>query len=133
MLNSMLKYLIVLVVFLVLDFIWLVLVAKKPYRKYLGFLMREKPDFISAFVFYIIFIIGLMVFVIAPALGKGSVSDAILRGALFGLVTYSTYDLTNQATIKGWPSKITIIDLLWGTCVSAMTALLGFLIIQVIW
>ena len=112
-------FFIALPVFLVIDLVWLGLVAKNFYAKQLGFLMRPDPNWIAALIFYLLFVVGLVTFVIGPALEKRSLLDALLFGALFGLVTYSTYDLTNLATIKDWPILVTGVDLLWGTTLSA--------------
>jgi uncharacterized membrane protein len=110
--------------------VWLAVIAKTLYSKYLGYLMAPKVNFIAAFIFYIIFIIGLSVFVIHPALVNGSWQTALFMGMFFGLITYSTYDLTNLATVKDWPIFITVIDLIWGSVVSGATALISFLLIR---
>lgn len=120
-------------VFLALDMLWLTAIAKNLYKKYLGYLMSDKPKIIAAFIFYAIFVIGILVFVVNPALQKESLLYALGFGALFGFITYSTYDLTNLATVKDWPVKITMIDLVWGTSVSAVTSTLSYLIIRAIW
>lgn len=130
--DSIIKYFIVLIIFLVIDFIWLAFIAKNLYRKYLGYLMKDKPNLLAAFIFYLIFVFGVLLFVINPALAEGSLLSALKRGLLFGLVTYSTYDLTNLATVKNWPIRITIIDLIWGTTVSALTSVLSYLMINAI-
>ncbi len=119
MMASVKLFFIALPVFLVIDLVWLGLVAKSFYAKHLGFLMRPDPNWIAAIIFYLLFVIGLVHFVITPALEKSSLTDALLFGALFGLVTYSTYDLTNLATIKDWPQVVTCVDLVWGTTLSA--------------
>jgi uncharacterized membrane protein len=121
-------YLIALPVFLGIDLIWLTLVAKNFYAKQLGYLMAKNPNLVAALVFYLIFIAGLFIFVINPALDKKVWTQALLAGAFFGLVTYATYDLTNLATIRDWPIIITIIDLLWGMFVSATVAVVTFFI-----
>jgi uncharacterized membrane protein len=126
------NYLVALVVFLAIDMVWLLFIAKSLYSKYLGYLMGDKVNFGAAFLFYLIFILGLLFFVIDPALAKGSLGYAILAGALFGLVTYSTYDLTNMATIKDWPALITVVDLLWGSFVSSATASVSYLVIKML-
>ncbi|MEA5000033.1 MAG: DUF2177 family protein [Candidatus Limiplasma sp.] len=124
------NYFVTLGIFLVIDMVWLVVIARKLYADRLGYLMAPKTNFLAAFLFYALFIIGLMVFVINPALAAGSWQKALLPGLLFGLVTYATYDLTNLATVKDWPVLITVIDLAWGSAVSGVTALLGFLAIR---
>ena len=121
------NFLITFVVFMFVDLIWLGFVAKKLYSKYLGYIMSDKVNWSAAILFYVLFIIGLLVFVINPA---KSVSNALLLGAFFGLVTYATYDLTNLATLKNWPIFITIIDLIWGTVLSASTSTISYLIID---
>jgi len=125
-------YIIALVVFLAIDMVWLVVIAKSTYNKYLGYLMAPNVNFGAAFLFYLIFIAGILYFVINPALAKDSWQYALLAGMFFGLITYSTYDLTNQATIRDWPVFITVIDLIWGTCLSGATALFSFLIIRAV-
>lgn len=119
-------YLIALPVFLGIDMIWLTLIAKNYYAKQLGYVMAKNPNLLAALIFYLIFIAGLIFFVITPALDKKMWTQALLAGAFFGLVTYSTYDLTNLATIKDWPVIITIIDLLWGMTVSATVSVITY-------
>jgi uncharacterized membrane protein len=118
--NMKLKlYFIALISFLAIDAIWLGLVAPGFYRVQIGHLMAEQPNLIAAGVFYLLFIAGLLLFVIEPGLQNPSLGNAIVRGAFFGLVTYATYDLTNLATLRGWPLLLTIVDLLWGASLSA--------------
>lgn len=121
-------YLIALPVFLGIDMIWLGLVAKGFYSKQIGFLMRLNVNWAAAIVFYLLFIVGLILFVIIPALDKSSWIQALLLGALFGLITYATYDLTNLATIKDWPLLVTFIDLLWGTTLAASVSVITYFI-----
>ncbi len=117
-------YFLTLFIFLGLDAVWLGVVAPKFYRSQIGHLMAEKANFLVAALFYLIFIGGLVYFVVAPGVGM-STREAILRGALFGLVTYATYDLTNQATLRGWPVTLTIIDIVWGTVLTGITSALS--------
>lgn len=112
-------YLIALPVFFAIDMVWLGLVAKGFYRDQIGSLMRAGVNWPAAIVFYLLFILGLVVFVIAPAMDKGSWARAVLYGALFGLITYATYDLTNLATLRDWPVLLTIVDLIWGAVLAA--------------
>lgn len=95
-------YLITLGSFFIIDMIWLVLIARSFYRNQLGDLMRSPPNWWAAFLFYGIFIFGLVHFVIQPAIDSGSWQSALKNGLLFGLVTYATYDLTNLATLNNW-------------------------------
>jgi uncharacterized membrane protein len=121
-------YLLTLAVFLIIDMIWLGLVARTLYRKYLGFLMSPSPNWAAAILFYLLFIAGLLVFAVVPGLKAESMSRAVLLGALFGLVSYATYDLTNLATIKDWPLIITIVDMIWGTVLAASVSWISYLI-----
>jgi uncharacterized membrane protein len=121
-------YFIALPVFLGIDMVWLTLIAKNFYAKQLGYLMAKNPNLIAALVFYLIFIAALIFFVITPALDKRMWTHALFAGAFFGLVTYATYDLTNLATVKDWPIVITLIDLLWGTTVSALVSVATYFI-----
>lgn len=119
-------YLIALSVFLAFDILWLTLIAKNFYAKHLGYLMAKNPNLFVAFIFYLIFIAGLVFFVITPAIDKKSLTQALLAGAFFGLVTYATYDLTNQATVMDWPYIVTIVDLIWGMFVSASVSVITY-------
>ncbi|MDH8677287.1 DUF2177 family protein [Fusibacter bizertensis] len=120
------NFFITFVVFLVIDMFWLGFVAKNIYSKYLGYLMADKVNWIAAIVFYMLFVIGLLYFVIMPA---NDFTHLVVSAALFGLITYATYDLTNLATVKSWPLTITFIDLVWGTVLSTLTATVSYLII----
>jgi uncharacterized membrane protein len=121
-------YAVALPVFFAIDMVWLGLVARNFYQKEIGFLMKTNVNWIAAIIFYLLFIAGLVIFVLAPALEKQSWIHALLYGILFGLVTYATYDLTNLATIKDWPFLVTIVDLVWGMTLSASVSLISFLI-----
>ena len=118
-------YVITLFVFLILDAIWLGLIARRLYRAQIGFLMAKQPKWAAAGVFYLLFVAGLVVFCVSPGIREGSLGRAAWRAALFGLVTYATYDLTNLATVEGWPLLVTAIDLAWGTALSTATTLLS--------
>jgi uncharacterized membrane protein len=128
--KNVIQFLIAFAVFLAVDLVWLGLIAKNLYSKYLGFIMTDKVNWIAALLFYVLFIIGLLVFVIQPALIEKNLATLVLRAALFGLVTYATYDLTNLATLKDWPIQITIIDLIWGTSLSTIVSVVSYFIIQ---
>lgn len=123
-------FLIAFVSFLLIDMVWLVFIAKDLYKKYLGYLMSPTINWGAALLFYALFIVGILFFVVYPALEKDQIQYALMAGALFGLITYATYDLTNLATLKDWPVTITIIDLIWGTSVSALTSTLSFWVIK---
>jgi uncharacterized membrane protein len=113
-------------VFLAIDAIWLGLVAPKFYKAQIGHLMAEKPNFIAALVFYLIFIAGLVYFVLIPAVDQESFGKVVVSGMLFGFMTYATYDLTNLATLKNWPLLVTGIDLLWGTALSLSVSVVTY-------
>ncbi len=121
-------YLIALPVFFAIDMVWLGLVAKNFYAGQIGHLMRADINWVAAIVFYLIFIAGLVVFVVAPAVEKGSWTHALLFGALFGLVCYATYDLTNLAVTKDWPLLVTVVDLVWGAVLAASVSVATFFI-----
>ena len=127
MVNYLKLYFGTLLVFFAIDILWLGLVANKLYTKYLGFLMGE-TNWQAAIIFYLLFIVGILVFVVVPGVKEGSLSKTLMHAALFGLITYATYDLTNLATIKDWPLLITIIDLIWGTLLSVLVSLASFFI-----
>jgi uncharacterized membrane protein len=112
-------YGIALPIFFAMDMVWLGVVAKKFYARHIGFLMKSNINWTAAILFYLLFLVGLVVFVISPAVERGSWTRALFLGALFGLITYATYDLTNLATMKEWPLALTIVDLLWGTVLAA--------------
>lgn len=121
-------YAIALPVFFAIDMVWLGLVAKNLYAKQIGGLLKENVNWVAAIIFYLIFIAGLVLFVILPAVEKGLWSQALLYGAFFGFVCYATYDLTNLAVAKDWPLSITIIDLIWGTALGALVSVITYLV-----
>lgn len=112
----------------VIDALWLGVVANKLYKDELGNLLLEKPNMVAAVLFYIIFVIGIVVFAVLPAAQAGDWKVALGLGSLLGLVSYATYDLTNLATLKGFPVKIVIIDLIWGAALTATVATVTYLV-----
>jgi uncharacterized membrane protein len=118
------------VAFLGLDAVWLSFAANKLYRPQIGPLMLDTFSVPPAALFYLIYIGGIVFFAIAPALASGRWTAALVRGALLGCLAYATYDLTNQATLKGWSSTVTIADLCWGTFVTGAAASVGFLVLK---
>ena len=109
------------------DSAWLLVIAPKFYRDNIGFIMAETPNLFAAGLFYLIFIFGLVYFVINPGMAEKRIRDVAIKGGIFGLVTYATFDLTNQSVIKGWPWIVTIIDLIWGTFIcSTVSCLMVF-------
>lgn len=119
-------YAVMLATFFAIDMVWLGLVARSFYRRKLEFLLRDTPNWPVAVAFYLLFIAGMLVFVVVPSLDANSWKKAILLGAFFGLVTYATYDLTNHAMVKHWPWSITVVDLCWGTVLAASVCTVGY-------
>jgi uncharacterized membrane protein len=115
-----------LAIFFAIDFVWLAAVANKFYSAKLGYLMAANTNWLAALLFYLLFIVGILVFVVLPGLEKHSLRFVLVRAALFGLISYATYDLTNLATIQDWPLVITVVDLLWGTTVTMLVSYLSF-------
>jgi len=121
-------YLGTLAVFFAVDMLWLGLIARTFYKKHLGFLMAPEVNWYAALIFYFLFIAGVLVFVVLPGLKENDLPMMLVKAALFGLITYATYDLTNLATVKDWPMIITIIDLIWGMVLTTVVSLAGFFI-----
>ncbi len=121
-------YAIALPVFFAIDLLWIGVVAKDFYAKQIGSLLKSDVNWSAAILFYLLFIIGLVVFVITPAVEKGSWTHALLFGALFGLVCYATYDLTNLALAKDWPLLVTVVDLAWGAVLAGTVSTITYLI-----
>ena len=123
-------FLVTLLVFLAIDAVWLGLVAKGFYQNQFGSLMKSNVNWVAAFSVYVLFAIGLTVFVIEPALGNGTWLRALLMGVLFGLIVYATYDFTNLATLKDWPLTLTIVDLIWGATVAGSVSIITYFIVS---
>ncbi|MCF8237412.1 MAG: DUF2177 family protein [Saprospiraceae bacterium] len=121
-------YILTAIVFFLVDLTWLGFIAKDWYARHMGHLMRESVNWPVAIIFYLLFIIGLFVFVILPATEKGSFRFALMYGALFGLFTYATYDLTNLAVLKDFPAGIVIGDIIWGMTLSSIVSGAGYVI-----
>ncbi len=124
----LIAYLATAVVFFTLDFIWISLAAGPVYKAHLGGLMMDKPNLPVAAGFYLLYVIGVIVFAVLPALAAQDWVHALWAGALLGLVSYGAYDLTNQATLIGWSSFVSIVDMAWGTCATAAAATAGYFI-----
>lgn len=125
-----LSYLLTTVVFFCIDLLWLGIVAKGLYHRLLGDFLADQVNWTAAIIFYLLFIVGIFVFAILPAIEKDSVRQAILLGGLFGFFTYATYDLTNLATLQNWPLKIVFIDITWGVVLTALVSVSGFYIVK---
>lgn len=126
MLSFLKIYLISLPIFFAVDLLWLGVIAKDLYGKYLGHLMAPSPNWPAAFAFYFLFMIGVTIFAIEPAVQKNSWQYAATYGALFGFFTYMTYELTNLAVLKDWPLGIVAIDIIWGIVLTASVSTLTF-------
>ena len=125
-------YVLTTIVFLIIDLVWLGFIAKDLYRKYLGKFLSDEVNWTAAIIFYLIYIVGISVFAIYPAVNKDSVFNAILLGGLFGFFCYATYDLTNLATLKDWPLTIVFIDIIWGAILTASVSVSGFYIVKLL-
>jgi len=112
---------------LIADAIWLGLVARTFYRDQLGALMLPSPNLAIAAVFYVFFAMAVVLLAVMPGVKSGSLATALCYGAVLGLAAYGTYDVTNLATLKGWPLTVSLVDMAWGTFVTAFSASCGFL------
>jgi uncharacterized membrane protein len=121
-----------LVVFCGLDFLWLGFIAKGYYQSQVGTLLLDKPNLPVAALFYGLYVVGILIFAVLPALDAGQWTKALLYGALFGFFAYATYDLTNLATLKGWSPGVALLDLAWGATVTAISATAGYLITRTV-
>jgi uncharacterized membrane protein len=128
MLKYVVAYVATAVVFFGLDFIWLSTLAERFYRANLGDLLAVKPNLFVSALFYLIYVAGVVVFVIDPVINGHSWATAMFLGACLGLIAYGTYDLTNLATINDWPAIVSVVDILWGVSVTSISATLGYLI-----
>jgi uncharacterized membrane protein len=124
----LISYALTFVVFFIVDIAWLGFIAKDLYKKYLGSFLSDQVNWAAAVVFYLLFIVGIFIFAILPSVEKDSLRSAITLGALFGFFTYATYDLTNLATLKGWPLSIVFIDIVWGSVLTGIVSTAGFYI-----
>jgi uncharacterized membrane protein len=121
-------YLLTIPVFFAIDMVWLGLVSRGFYRNNLGHLLREDVNWAAALVFYLLYIAGIMIFAVMPALENNSLRHAVLFGGLFGFFAYATYDLTNLATLKDWPLNVAVVDIVWGMVLTASVAAASFFI-----
>jgi uncharacterized membrane protein len=119
-------YLAMLLAFFAVDMVWLGLVARTFYRNQIGHLMAPTVNWPAAIIFYLLYLLGMLVFVVLPGVESGSLGQTLLRGAFFGLITYATYDLTNLATLRDWPVTVTLVDMAWGTLLGTLVSWAGF-------
>jgi uncharacterized membrane protein len=120
-------YAVAVIAFLAIDLIWLGVVARSFYQAQMGHLMRANVNWPAAIVFYLVFVSGIVVLVVWPAVEQQSLARAVMLGALFGLVTYAAYDLTNLATLEGFPLTVALVDLAWGAVLCATVSAVTFL------
>ena len=127
-----LSYVATAVIFLGLDAVWLTIAGPRLYRPQLGDLLLESYKVAPAAIFYLLYVVGILIFAVQPAAASGRWQTALLYGALFGFFAYGTYDFTNLATLKGWSPLITFVDLAWGTLVTGVSAALAYRIVSAI-
>lgn len=128
--RTLTAYFSILLAFLILDGIWLGWLMGPSYRAWLGPLMLETPVIAPAVAFYLLYAAGLVVLAVQPGLRRNSLSHASKLSAFLGLVAYGTYDLSNWATLQGWPAQMALVDLAWGTFASAVAGTVGFLAVR---
>ena len=128
LLKTLILYLSTAVVFFAIDLIWLGLMNSRFYKVQLAELMSDKVNWLPAILFYLLFIVGLLLLVVLPAVEHDSWIRALLLGGLLGMVAYATYDLTNLASIKNWPIVVTMVDIVWGTILAATVATISYFI-----
>ena len=122
MIKNFAIYLSFLIALIAIDLVWLLGIAKNLYRNEMGDLMASEPKLLAGLAFYLIYALGVCIFVIVPALSKQSWIYALQYGALFGLFCYMTYDLTNLAVVRNFPTQLAFIDIAWGIFVTALCA-----------
>lgn len=132
MVKYVIAYFATLVVFLAADAVWLTLMATRLYKPTLGDILLPQFLVAPAAVFYLLFIVGVVIFAVAPALQSGQWTTALVYGALFGFFAYGVYDFTNMATLRNWTATITVADLCWGTFLTGLSATLGTIITQAV-
>ncbi|HEY1710920.1 MAG TPA: DUF2177 family protein [Rhizomicrobium sp.] len=125
---TLIGYIVCLAVLLGLDAVWLTTTNSTIYQPAIGELLAAKPNIAAIALFYPLSVLGVVYFALNPALNSGAWTDALIKGALFGLFAYATYDLTNMATLKVWSLKLTLLDMAWGTFLTGVSATLGFFI-----
>lgn len=123
--QTVISYVATLLAFTLIDLVWLGVVAKDFYRRELGPLMADPINWVAGVAFYVLFAAGIVIFAVMPALAAGGPMRAGLLGAMFGFFAYATYDLTNLATTRGFPFKMALVDMAWGSLLTGMAAALG--------
>jgi uncharacterized membrane protein len=126
----LLAYVATAIVFFGLDLLWLGMIAKSFYREQLGDLLSDRPDLAVSGLFYVVYVGGIVLFVIQPALQSQSWATALILGILLGMMAYGTYDMTNLATLRGWPVAMSVVDLAWGSMLTGLSATVGYLAVR---
>ena len=130
--RAVVAYVIAAITFGLLDAIWLSQVGPKIYRPAIGELMSDQVRWVPAVIFYLLYLVGITVFVTLPSLTNGGLARAAGLGALFGLIAYATYDLTNQATLRVWPTHLTLADMAWGAFATATASVVAVAVTRLI-
>ena len=129
--SLIISFIFVSTIFLIIDVLWLSITVKSLYRPALGDLLKDKPVMWAAVLFYIIYMIGVALIILKPALANDSISQALWTGVVFGVVAYGTYNLTNMATVKNWSASIVWIDMLWGGFLTGFSSAVGIYLTKV--
>ena len=129
----LLTYAVSVPVFFALDMLWLGVIAAKFYRKSLEPLLTPNVNWVAGLAFYFLFLGGVLVFALLPGMERRSLVHTVAMAALFGFIAYATYDLTNLATLRGWPMTLSFVDMAWGSVLSASTAAITYLIMSRVW
>ena len=115
-------------IFFLVDILWLGFIAKQFYQNHLGFLLRPQVNWVAAIVFYLIYIVGILIFGVLPGIKARSGTQALIFGSLYGFFTYATYELTNMALIENWPFKVVVVDILWGVILCSIVSVASFFV-----
>ena len=132
MLQIFFAYIISILVLMAFDLSWLGFIMRNFYQSRLASILAPTPNWYAAGAFYLLFVAGLFYFAAYPAHLKQSILSAIIMGAIYGLVTYGTYDLTNMATVQNWPLVLTVVDMLWGTFLGAVLACVAYGLLHIL-
>ena len=127
MLKYFVAYAVTATVFLLVDMVWLGFAAKAFYRTNIGALLADQINIAAAVIFYLLYIVGILIFAISPALESGAWRTSLIMGSLFGFFAYATYDMTNLATLRDWPVAVAVVDMAWGAFLTGLSATAGFL------